>query len=289
MTQTESQQTDRQNKVNPHDFTWKYWFIVPIYPYSKRRTIRKEVLKDTIWTFEQLQGIFYVVVPIRMTVIKLQAGGLFVYAPVAPTGECIALLRELEAQHGAVKYIILPTISGLEHKVFVGPFARYFPQATVYVAPKQWSFPLNLPLSWLGLPRDRTKILPEDSQTTPFAREFDYQILGDIDLNLGRFEEVTFFHKSTQTLLVTDLLISIPANPPSILQLEPYPLLFHARDSARDKIEDTETNRRQGWQRICLFALYFQPTVLKVRKWRETFADSLKAADRSPKAYFGLY
>ena len=58
--------------------------------------------------------------------------------------ECIRLVNELVTEHGDVKYIILPTISGLEHKVFVGPFARFFPNAQVFVAPKQWSFPLNL-------------------------------------------------------------------------------------------------------------------------------------------------
>jgi hypothetical protein len=71
-------------QIHPQDFSWRFWPVVPIYPYGKRRTIRKEVIKDTIWTFDQLQGIFYVVVPIRMTVVKLQKGGLLVYAPVAP-------------------------------------------------------------------------------------------------------------------------------------------------------------------------------------------------------------
>lgn len=77
------------------------------------------------------------VVPIRMTVIRLDMGGLFVYAPVAPTPECIRLVNELVAEYGDVRYIILPTASGLEHKVFVGPFARKFPKAQVFVAPDQ--------------------------------------------------------------------------------------------------------------------------------------------------------
>jgi hypothetical protein len=94
---------------------------VPLYPYGRRRTLRTEVVKDTVWTFDQIQGILYVVVPIRMTVVKLEAGGLLIYAPVAPTPECIQLVKELVAKHGDVKYIILPTISGLEHKVSSAP------------------------------------------------------------------------------------------------------------------------------------------------------------------------
>ncbi|MGC1395183.1 MAG: DUF4336 domain-containing protein, partial [Coleofasciculaceae cyanobacterium] len=156
------------------DYSWSFWPLVPLYPYGKRRTLRTEVIKDQIWTFDQLQGIVYVVVPIRMSVVKLKNGGLLIYAPIAPTNECIRLVQELVAEHGEVKYIILPTISGLEHKVFVGPFARRFPQAEVFVAPNQWSFPVNLPLSWLGFPAQRTHILPSDSTLAPFASEFEY-------------------------------------------------------------------------------------------------------------------
>jgi hypothetical protein len=275
--------------INPKDISWRFWPIVPLYPYGRRRTIRKEVIKNTIWTFDQLQGIFYVVVPIRMTVVKLDAGGLLVYAPVAPTKECLQLVRELVAEHGDVKYIILPTISGIEHKVFVGPFARCFPNAQVFVAPNQWSFPLNLPLSWLGLPAKRTQVLPEDSSQTPFADEFDYAILKTIDLGPGKFTEVAFFHKRSHTLLVTDSVVSVPEEPPAIVQLDPYPLLFHAKDKGSDVVADNQANRLKGWQRITLFALYFQPSVLEVPAWGEVFRDAFKAPERSRKAYFGLF
>lgn len=276
-------------QIQLQDFSWRFWPVVPIYPYGQRRTIRKEVIKDTIWTFDQLQGIFYVVVPIRMTVIKLEKGGLLVYAPVAPTGECTRLLNELVTEHGDVKYIILPTISGIEHKVFVGPFARRFPNAQIFVAPGQWSFPLNLPLSWLGLPGKRTRILPENSQEAPFAEDFDYAILGPIDLGLGKFAEVAFFHKRSHTLLVTDTIVSVPAEPPAIVQLDPYPLLYHAKDQAFDMVLDTPANRLKGWQRVTLFALYFSPSTLKVLTWSQIWRDAQKATERSKRAYFGFF
>ncbi|MFN9614610.1 MAG: DUF4336 domain-containing protein [Dolichospermum sp.] len=276
-------------QIHAQDVSWRFWPVVPIYPYGQRRTIRKEVIKDTIWTFDQLQGIFYVVVPIRMTVIKLKKGGLLVYAPVAPTGECTRLLNELVTEHGDVKYIILPTISGIEHKVFVGPFARRFPNAQIFVAPGQWSFPLNLPLSWLGLPGKRTRILPENSQEAPFAEDFDYAILGPIDLGLGKFAEVAFFHKRSHTLLVTDTIVSVPAEPPAIVQLDPYPLLYHAKDQAFDMVLDTPVNRLKGWQRVTLFALYFSPSTLKVPTWNQIWRDAQKAPERSKKAYFGFF
>ncbi|MBD2252466.1 DUF4336 domain-containing protein [Nostoc parmelioides] len=276
-------------QINPRDWSWSFWFTLPLYPYGKRRTLRHEVIKDTIWTFDQMQGIFYVVVPIRMTVVKLDEGGLLVYAPVAPTPECIRLVKELVAEYGDVKYIILPTISGLEHKVFVGPFARYFPQAQVFVAPNQWSFPLNLPLSWLGLPNKRTHVLPEDSSQAPFADEFDYAILDTINLGFGKFAEVVFLHKRSHTLLVTDSVVSVPADPPAIIQLDPYPLLFHAKDQASDIVVDNQANRRKGWERISLFALYFRPSAVDIPKWNKVWSAALKAPERSYRAYFGLF
>ena len=281
--------TPTLEQIDSRDFSWPFWPIVPMYPYGKRRTLRKEIVKDTIWTFDQLQGIFYVIVPIRMTVIKLEPEGLLVYAPVAPTPECIRLLNELVAEHGEVKYILLTTISGIEHKVFVGPFARCFPSAQVFVAPQQWSFPLNLPLSWLGFPAKRTSVLPFDSSETPFGDQFDWAILGPIDLRLGWFAEVALFHRRSRTLMVTDSVVSIPETPPAIVQLDSYPLLFHAKDSASDMVVDTQENRCKGWQRIALFAMYFRPSVLEVRSWWGVLGDSLKAPERSQRAYFGLF
>jgi hypothetical protein len=273
---------------NPKDWAWRFWPAVPLYPFGRRRTIRQEVVKDTIWTFDQIQGVFYVIVPIRMTVVKLEAGGLLVYAPVAPTPECIRLVEELVAEYGEVKYIILPTSSGLEHKVFVGPFARRFPNAQVFVAPHQWSFPINLPLSWLGFPIKRTQVIPEDSSQAPFAKEIDYAVL-DIDLGAGSFGEIACFHKRSRTLLVTDSVMSVPEDPPAIVQLDPYALLFHAKDSGSEIVEDTPANRRKGWHRIALFAFYFRPSALDTVKLRDAWREARNAPDRSKKAYFGLF
>lgn len=111
----QQQDTGLEPSSNPHDWRWPFWPAVPLYPYGKRRSLCSEVVKDTIWTIDQLQGILYTIVPIRMTVVKLEAGGLLVYAPVAPTRECIRIIKELVAIHGDIKYIILPTSSGLEH------------------------------------------------------------------------------------------------------------------------------------------------------------------------------
>ena len=51
---------------------------------ATRRRRSSAICHSGVWCFEQLIGIYYVHVPIRMTVLRLEAGGLFVYAPVAP-------------------------------------------------------------------------------------------------------------------------------------------------------------------------------------------------------------
>jgi hypothetical protein len=76
-------------------------------------------------------------VPVRCTIIKLSDGGLFINNPVAPTEECIDMMRELEVKHGAVKYITLSSLA-LEHKGTVGAFSSYFPSSLVYLQPGRW-------------------------------------------------------------------------------------------------------------------------------------------------------
>ncbi|CAK9162971.1 unnamed protein product [Ilex paraguariensis] len=69
-------------------------FPFPLGPFLNRRTIRTEAVKDCIWLFEQEQALGFssVSTNIRMTVIKLKSGGLWVHAPIAPTMECIQVL-----------------------------------------------------------------------------------------------------------------------------------------------------------------------------------------------------
>ena len=58
------------------DSEWPLWLALPVAPYSRRKTIRRAV-GPGVWAFEQLLGIYYVHVPIRMTVVSMSSGGLF--------------------------------------------------------------------------------------------------------------------------------------------------------------------------------------------------------------------
>ena len=67
-------------EVEPTDYG--LWGILPVGTYKSKKTIRKEIVPNKIWTFETKFGILNVQVPLRMTVVKLSDGGLFIYNPV---------------------------------------------------------------------------------------------------------------------------------------------------------------------------------------------------------------
>lgn len=265
---------------------WPWWPLLPLYPYGQRPTLVRELEPGRIWSFEQLHGIWYVAVPIRMTVIKVEQG-LLLYAPLPPTPELLDQLRRLEAEHGPVCSLVLPTASGLEHKLPLPAMARAFPGATVWVTPEQWSFPFNLPASWLGFPSGRTRVLFADG--LPHGEELDWIALGPLNLGLGRFLEVACYQRSSGTLLLTDGLVSIPAEPPEVFALDPTPLLFHGRDRGEEPLLDTPAQRRRGWQRIVLFASYLGPDPLRIRPLGECLRQALAPGLRSPRAHFGFF
>lgn len=243
-----------------HREYWGWWPLLPLYPYGRRRTLRRELLAGQLWAFEQLQGVFAVAVPIRMLAVKLRQG-LLLYAPVAPTPECLELIRELEANQGPVVTIVHPTASGLEHKVAVPAMARAFPGAELWVAPGQWSFPLRLPLSWLGFPASRTRVLFE--QGLPHSDQLDWLPLGPVPLGPGPFFEASLFHRATGSLLVTDGLIAVSDLRPELLELDPRPLLFHGRESGAEAMDDCEERRVKGWRRLVLFSCYLRPRAVE--------------------------
>ena len=48
---------------------WNWWPLFPLYPYGKKKTIFRELIPDQIWSLEQIQGLYYVAVPIRSIVL----------------------------------------------------------------------------------------------------------------------------------------------------------------------------------------------------------------------------
>ncbi|XP_050380317.1 uncharacterized protein LOC126797678 [Argentina anserina] len=243
-------------------------FPFPLGPFLNRSTTRTEAVKGSIWLFEQEQALGFssVSTNIRMTVVKLKSGGLWVHAPIAPTKECIQLLKELGAP---VEYIVLPTFA-YEHKIFVGPFSREFPRAQVWVAPRQWSWPLNLPLEFFGI--FRAKTLQDEDFSTPWANEIEQKVLSSPEVGIGPYVEVAFYHKPSRTLLVTDAVIFVPRQPPACISKESLlasaknglavKILSKGKEVSDEPVIDNKMNRQKGWERMVLQILFLGPSNL---------------------------
>lgn len=243
-------------------------FPFPLGPFLNRSTARTEAVKDSIWLFEQEQALGFssVSTNIRMTVIKLKSGGLWIHAPIAPTNECIQLVKELDAP---VEHIILPTFA-YEHKIFVGPFSRKFPRAKIWVAPRQWSWPINLPLEFFGIFRARA--LKDEDVSTPWADEIEQKVLSSPEVGIGPYVEVAFYHKRSRSLLVTDAVIFVPKQPPECISRESLlasaknglavKLLSKGKQVPEDPVVDNNLNRQKGWERMVLQILFLGPSNL---------------------------
>ena len=265
---------------------WSWWPLLPLYPYGRKRTIFRELVPNQIWSFEQLQGIYYVAVPVRLLVVRVK-NELMIINPLPPTDELLRDIDVLVKKIGPVKTIVLPTASGLEHKIGLPALARAFPNAKIWVCPGQFSFPFQLPFDWLGIPSDRTNILLADG--FPYEDYCEWISLGPIDIGLARFQEICCFHKPSKSLLVTDALVGIEETPPELFDLDPTPLLFHSREKGSEELIDTPMARRKGWLRLVLFASYLMPEKLEIPKIKEIFGNSFKPNLRNKRAHFGIY
>lgn len=241
------------------------WGVLPVGPYKRKKTILESIVDDTVWTFDQKFGILNVQVPLRMTVIKLPEGGLFVYDPIAATPELVGMMKQLEKEHGPVKHVVLGSVA-IEHKVYAGVFAQKFPKAQVWTQPGQYSFPSNFPIPFLGFPAGRTNVIPANKADAPADwKDFEFRTLGPLISKDGAFGETVFFHKPTQTLLVTDTVVEVTKDVPKIFEDDPKPLLYHARTTVTEVVEDTPEVRQRGWRRVVLFGLFFTPGALNIK------------------------
>jgi hypothetical protein len=243
-------------------------------------------VRGQVWTFEQPQKLSGtdVHINVRMTAVKLRSGGLLIYAPVAPTRECIDLVKEI----GEVEHVVLTT-HAYEHKLFVAPFARKFPGCQVWASPGQWSFPVNLPVQAFGVFPDGTL---RPGETYPWSEDLDFRIFkGRVAKakfeNVGSLTEVAMFHRASCTLLLTDAVVFVPQDAPEIVprpQLStagalPWYVRFLYGGSAETKARIQEAAQtaarlpgaprppddgtmRLGWQRMAILVLCLKPVNL---------------------------
>lgn len=138
--------------------------------------------------------------PVRMTVVRLNDGGLLLHSPTQHTAE---LGHALEAL-GPIRHLVAPTIA---HWTFLKDWQLAYPQAT------SWGVP--------GL-RGRAQVRKSgvridadlgDHAPGAWADEFEQGIVR----GGGGFEEAWFLHKASRTLVLADLIENLePSKLPAI-------------------------------------------------------------------------
>ncbi len=140
-------------------------------------------LDEGLWVQERPLGLLGIQVGARMTVARLEDGGLFVHSPVALDDH---LRGDLDAL-GPVRYVVAPNKL---HHIFVGPYRDAYPNARFYAAP--------------GLREKRSELSFDaelgDEPPLEWRDEIDQQILHGIP----RANEVVFLHRASRTLILTD-------------------------------------------------------------------------------------
>ena len=197
-------------------------FPFPLGPFTERKTVETELVKDRVYSFEQEIRLSGISANVRSTVFRTRDNHLVVYNPVAPTEEFVRQLDALGSK--GVSHILLGATQ-YEHKVFVGPFARKFPEAHVWAVPGQWSWPLPLPAKYLGIDVEGTgggDLVDTASHLGVYAAapdltdEFEVKLL-EPRRRLGfgyAANEAALLHKDTKTLALTDALVNCAATPP---------------------------------------------------------------------------
>ena len=125
----------------------------------------------------------------RMTVVRLSGGSLFVHSPTAPTKELYRQIDDL----GPVAHLVSPNKI---HYAYIHPWAQRYPQARCWASPgvRERATQKNIEVHF---DENLADSAPED-----WAMDIDQLIFGG-----SRFmEEVVFFHRSSRTLILADLI-----------------------------------------------------------------------------------
>jgi hypothetical protein len=135
------------------------------------------------------------VLPIRMTVIRLVSGGMWLHSP---TRFDETLRREIEAI-GPIQHLVAPSLA---HWTFVKDWQEHCPGAKTSAAPNLRQR-TQVQAAGVRLDRDLGDVPPSD-----WAGE-----IGQVVVPGGfGFREVAFLHRPTRTLVLTDIVQNLEAD-----------------------------------------------------------------------------
>ena len=153
------------------------------------------VVPGQLWHAQQPLRFGPLALSSRMTVMRRQDGTLWVHSPIQPTP---ALRSALDAL-GQVTQVVAPNRS---HHLYFLPFLEEFPAARGYVAP--------------GLARKRPDLAAFPTLDGAAAEVCGAELLSVFVEGLPVINETVWFHESSGTLILTDLLFCFSRDGPAL-------------------------------------------------------------------------
>ncbi len=140
-------------------------------------------IAENVWAAEEELRLAGIRLSVRMTVIQLEDGGLWLHSPLDATDARCAALDEL----GPVRYAIAPS---RWHHLYIGSYRARYPDAKLFGAP--------------GLAKKRQDVAFDgalgNEPDAAWAKELDQTVLDGSRMA----SEVVFLHRSSRTLLCSD-------------------------------------------------------------------------------------
>lgn len=155
-------------------------------------------IAENLWAAETVFRSTGVPLRTRMTVVRLEDGGLWLHAPARPDEALVAAVAAL----GPVTEIIAPNRL---HHLFTDAWRERFPAARLHAAP--------------GLSRKRPQLAVDavlgDAPDPAWQGEIDQVFLDGQPV----LAETAFLHRPTRSLILTDLLSNVGSEAPAALRL----------------------------------------------------------------------
>ncbi|MEM0948208.1 MAG: DUF4336 domain-containing protein [Pseudomonadota bacterium] len=142
---------------------------------------------SNIWTIDGDDVRMFGALPFttRMTVVKLETGGLWLHSPVLPTKE----RREALERLGPIEHLVAPIKI---HSIGIPPWSSLVPSAQVWASPQFTE----------RHPEIRVDTLLTNEVRPPWGKEIEHLSVEGHPV----VDEVDFLHKRSSTLILTDLI-----------------------------------------------------------------------------------
>lgn len=154
-------------------------------------------LSEDIWYTESKLNWYFLTFGIRMVVVKLPGGGLWLHSPIQIDD---GLYEEI-VNLGNVEHIVAPSCL---HHMYAQDAKNRFPGATLWAAP--------------GLEKKRSDIKFDatfNKEEPSWRDSIDFEYIG----GMPRINEVVFLHKPTRTLICSDFVFNIKEEDSMIMKI----------------------------------------------------------------------